>query len=162
MRFSGKTASGVVGAAVIAMATPFIGGWEGKRNHAYLDSIASPPIWTVCYGQTGPLAYEGAYYTDAQCLAMLRESVGRYYAAMDACLTNKATPVSVQASLLELGYNIGSGALCKSTAMRRANSGDYTGACDAVTMWVNAGGKQVKGLVNRRNASREMCLRDAG
>lgn len=160
MRFWGKTASGVVGAAVIAMATQFIMPWEGKRNHAYLDTIASPPVWTVCYGQTGPKAYEGAYYTDAECLDMLKESVAGYYSRMDACMTNKNIPVSVQASLLELGYNVGSSALCKSTAMRRANAGDYAGACDAVTMWVKAGGKTIKGLVNRRNASKEMCMQD--
>lgn len=160
MRFSGKTASGLVGAAVIAMATPFIGGWEGKRNYAYLDNIAKPPVWTVCYGQTGPLAYEGAYYTDGQCLDMLKRSVADYYASMQSCMSRKDVPVSVQASLLELGYNIGSGALCKSTAMRKANSGDYAGACDAVTSWVKAGGVTVKGLVNRRNASKEMCMKD--
>lgn len=162
MRFSGKTVSGVVGAAVIALATPFIAGWEGKRNHAYLDTIAHPPVWTVCYGETDhKYAYKGAYYTDAECLDMLQKSIGKYYDEMQKCLTNKATPVSVQASLLELGYNVGSGGLCGSTAMRKANAGDYVGACEAVTMWVKANGITVRGLVNRRNASKEMCLRDA-
>lgn len=160
MRFSGKTVSAISGAAVIALATPFIAGWEGKRNHAYLDSIASPPVWTVCYGQTGPKAYKGAYYTDVECLDMLKESVAGYYDRMQACLTNKSVPVSVQASLLELGYNIGSSALCKSTALQKANAKDYAGACAAVEMWVKAGGLTVRGLVNRRNASREMCERD--
>ena len=155
-----KPVAGVAGAAVIAMATQFIMPWEGKRNHAYLDTIASPAVWTVCYGQTGPKAYKGAYYTDAECLDMLQESVGKYYAEMDKCLTNKSTPVSVQASMLELGYNVGTGALCKSTMMRLANAGEYKAACGELDKWVKAGGKTINGLVNRRNASKEMCMQD--
>lgn len=152
-----KFVAGGVGAAVIAMATSFIMPWEGKMNHAYIPIPGDVP--TICYGSTIGVKI-GDYKTDAECLDLLKKEVGEYYARMDACLTNKSTPVSVQASLLELGYNVGTGALCKSTAMRRANAGDYSGACDAVTMWVKAGGKTIKGLVNRRNASKEMCMKD--
>lgn len=160
MRLSGKLLKGATAAAVIALSTPFIMGWEGKRNHAYLDTIASPPVWTVCYGQTGPKAYEGAYYTDRECEDMLRQEVGDFYQRIAACMTNPDIPVSVQASLLELAYNTGSSAVCKSTAMRKANAGDYTGACAELDRWVKAGGRTIRGLVNRRNASQEMCERD--
>lgn len=162
MRSSGKgKAGGVLGAAaVMLLATPFIAGWEGKRNEAYLDRIASPPVWTVCYGETDPkFAYKGAKYTDKQCTDMLYNSVSKYYERLAGCMS-AAVPVSVQASLLELAYNAGTGAACGSTAMRQANAGNYAAACDAVTMWVKAGGKTIKGLVNRRNASRDMCMRD--
>ena len=159
MRFSGKTVSGGVAAAVIALATPFIIDWEGKRNFAYLDRIANPPVWTVCYGQTGPKAFNGAYYTDKQCEDMLMQEVGEFYQRIAACV-KPDVPVSVQASLLELAYNVGSGAVCNSTAMRKANAGDYDGACAELDRWVNSGGERVKGLVNRRNASQEMCERD--
>ena len=160
MRLSGTVVKGGIAAAVIALSTPFIAGWEGKRNHAYLDTIASPPVWTVCYGQTGPKAYKGAYYTDKECEDMLRQEVGEFYQRIAACMTNPNIPVSLQASLLELAYNAGSSAVCKSTAMRKANAGDYTGACDELDRWVKAGGKTIRGLVNRRNASQEMCGRD--
>lgn len=156
MRFSVKAASA---AAVIALATPFIAKWEGKRNEAYLDTIAKPPVWTVCYGQTGPKAYRGAKYTDKECEEMLRQEVGEKYQQLAACI-QPHVPVSVQAALLELAYNVGAGAVCKSTALRLANAKDYAGACAAVEMWVKAGGVTVRGLVNRRNASREMCERD--
>lgn len=160
MRLSGKAVSGGIAAAVIALATPFIATWEGKRNYAYLDTIARPAVWTVCYGQTGPKAYHGAYYTDKECADMLRQEVGEFYQRIAACMTNPNIPVSVQASLLELAYNAGSSAVCQSTAMRKANAGDYRGACDELDRWVKAGGNTVRGLVNRRNASQEMCERD--
>lgn len=156
MRFLGKAASGVVGAAVVAMATQFIMPWEGKRNDAYLDIVGVP---TICYGSTKGVKM-GDYKTDAECMELLKREVGEFYAKMDACLTNKNTPVSVQASMLELGYNVGSGALCKSTMMRLANAGDYAAACAELDRWVKAGGKTIKGLVNRRNASEEMCMKD--
>lgn len=159
MRLSAKAVSGGVGAAVIALSLPFIGQWEGKRNHAYLDTIASPSVWTVCYGQTGPLAYQGAYYTDAECEDILRQSVGEYYARIEPCMTREI-PVSVQASLLELAYNVGTSGVCNSTAMRLANEGRFEAACQQLLRWVNAGGERIRGLVNRRNASLEMCMAD--
>lgn len=153
-------AKGGVGAAVVAMALPFLMQWEGKRNHAYLDTIANPPVWTVCYGQTGPKAYKGAYYTDAQCMDMLEEEVWKFYNRLDPMMTNRSIPRSVQFGLLELMYNIGDGNMRSSTILRLANEGRYKDACRQLDRWVNAGGKKIKGLVNRRNASREMCMKD--
>jgi lysozyme len=46
---------------------------------------------------------------------------------------------------------------------RRALAGDLRGACDALLMWTKARGNGrlvvVRGLVNRRNAERALCLR---
>lgn len=156
----GKSKS-VIAAAVIALATPFVATWEGKENEAYLDTIPKPPVWTVCYGETDPaVAYKGARYTDSECVDMLRKSVAKYYARIETCMTRDDIPVSVQASLLELAYNAGTTGVCTSTAMRKANAGDYRGACAELDKWVKSGGKTIKGLVNRRNASQDMCQRD--
>lgn len=157
---SSAKAKGVIGAAVVAMTIPFLAQWEGKRNHAYLDTIASPPVWTVCYGQTGPKAYKGAYYTDAECMEMLEEEVWGFYNRLDLMMTNRNIPKSVQFGLLELMYNVGDGQMRKSTILRLANEARYKDACLQLDRWVNAGGKKIKGLVNRRNASREMCMKD--
>lgn len=158
---SSTKAKGVAGAAVIALVLPFLATWEGKRNEAYLDTIASPPVWTVCYGETDKsVAFKGARYTDAQCLGMLRNRVTDFYAVMLKHAVVDKIPISVQASMLELLYNIGEGQFRTSTILRLANAGDYIGACRELDKWVKAGGKTIKGLVNRRNASEEMCLRD--
>lgn len=153
-------ASGGVAAAVVALAIPFLMQWEGKRNYAYLDTIANPPVWTVCYGQTGPRAYEGAYYTDAECMEMLTAEVWKFYNRMDPMMTNREIPVSVQFGLLELMYNVGDGNFRTSTILRLANEGKYREACLQLDRWVKAGGVTVRGLVNRRNASEEMCMKD--
>lgn len=152
---AGVTAAAALAAAVIAQATPFIKQWEGKRNYAYQDSVG---VWTICYGSTKGVK-RGDYKTDAECEALLKEEVGAFYARMDPCMDD-AVPVSVQASLLELGYNVGTAAACKSTIVRKANAGAYWEACAELDRWVKASGRTLKGLVNRRNASQEMCVRD--
>lgn len=53
-------------------------------------------------------------------------------------------------ALVSLAYNIGSGAFAKSTLLKKLNAGDYKGAADQFDVWVNAGGKRMQGLVNRR------------
>lgn len=146
---------------MIAMTVAFLMPWEGKRNEAYLDTIASPPVWTVCYGETNPkYAFKGARYSDDQCLEMLKDRTASFYADMSSVAKVDVIPASVQASMLELLYNVGQSQFNKSTMLRKANSGDYAGACSELDRWVKAGGNTIKGLVNRRNASEEMCRKD--
>lgn len=158
MRIRNKRAAAIggVGAAVIALATPFIAGWEGKRNYAYIPIPGDVP--TICYGSTAGVKI-GDYKTDAECEALLRAEVGEFYARVDPCVSDDV-PVSVQASILEMAYNVGTGAACRSTMVRLANAGDYRAACAELDKWVRAQGRTVRGLVNRRNASQVMCERD--
>lgn len=158
MRLSAKSKTvGGVAAAVIALSSSFIAPWEGKRNYAYIPIPGDVP--TICYGSTSGVKM-GDYKTDAECLALFQKEVGEFYAKIEHCMTNKAIPVSVQASMLELAYNVGTGAACKSTMFKLANAGKYRAACEELGKWVKAGGRVVNGLVTRRNASKAMCVRD--
>jgi len=142
--------SGAIAAAVIVTATPFIAKWEGLETTAYKDIVGVP---TVCYGETRGVKM-GDHYTKEQCLAMLQDGVSDFYAKLQPCMTNPNIPVGVQASMLELGYNVGVSAVCKSTMMKLANQGKYKESCDELGKWVKAGGKTVKGLENRRADSK--------
>lgn len=150
-----KVATGVA-AVVIATATPFIAKWEGLETEAYRDIVGIP---TVCYGETRGVKI-GDTYTKEQCLAMLKIGVEEFYAKLEPCMTNKNIPVGIQASLLELGYNVGAGTVCKSTMMQLANAGRYKEACQQLDKWVKAGGKTVAGLKNRRAESKiQLCMK---
>jgi lysozyme len=143
-------------AVVIATTTPFIAKWEGLETTAYRDIVGVP---TVCYGETRGVKM-GDTYTKEQCMDMLKVAVGEYYTKIQPCMTNKDIPVGVQASLLELAYNVGTGATCKSTMMRLANQGKYKEACKELDKWVKAGGQTVRGLQNRRADSKiNLCLK---
>lgn len=156
-RVSKRIAGSIAGSAIaLATAVSFIGGWEGKENQAYLDRIASPPVWTVCHGETkgvGP----GDYYTDAQCSEMLEEEILSYERGLDRCL-KADVPVGAKIAFVSWTYNVGVGAACRSTLVRKANAGDLVGACNELPRWNRAGGKVIRGLTNRRVSERAMCL----
>jgi len=151
-----KKVSGVVAAAVIATATPFVAKWEGVETKAYKDIVGVP---TVCYGETRGVKM-GDTYTKEQCVAMLQVGLMEFYADLQVCMTNQNIPIGVQASLLELSYNVGTGAVCKSNMMKLANQGKYKEACNELGKWVKAGGRTVKGLENRRADSKvTLCMK---
>lgn len=150
-----KITAGVT-AAIIALSTPFIAKWEGLETTAYRDIVGVP---TVCYGETRGVKM-GDKYTPEQCYKKLEAAVGDYYRDLQPYMTNKDMPVGVQASLVELAYNVGVGAAGNSTMMRLANQGRYKEACNQLSKWVKAGGKTVKGLENRRTESKiALCMR---
>jgi lysozyme len=59
---------------------------------------------------------------------------------------------------VSLTYNIGSGAFCRSTLVRKLNAQDYTGACKEILRWNKAGGRVLNGLTKRRPADYNTCM----
>lgn len=153
------------GLGVVAMVATYLAGpWEGKENLAYYDRLGK--VWTVCYGETLNVK-KGDQFSDKECLEKLYTRLERdYRKPLSKCITNFiAAPISLQASLLDAGYNVGVSAICRSTAAKRTMAKDYRGACEAVTRFNRAGGKVVEGLKRRReygDANRigelELCL----
>lgn len=150
-----KRTVGMVAGGGIAMASAIglIGQWEGLRTEAYRDVVG---VWTVCYGETKGVQ-PGDSYSKAECDDMLAEEIASYEAQLDRCLTGPV-PVGMKIALISWTYNVGAGAACKSTLVRKANAGDLVGACNELPRWNRAGGRVWAGLVNRRGAERSMCL----
>jgi GH24 family phage-related lysozyme (muramidase) len=83
-----------------------------------------------------------------------------FYSEISLCISNPNIPAGVQASLLELAFNVGSRPVCRSTMMRLANAGQYRAACEELHRWGRAGGKRIRGLQNRRaDSKRVLCLK---
>jgi len=55
-------------------------------------------------------------------------------------------------ALVSFTFNLGSGALQRSTLRSKLNRKDYAGASREFSRWVWAGGRRLKGLVRRRHA----------
>lgn len=143
--------------ALMAAAVALVGAWEGLRTVAYPDKLAYG-IPTVCFGETRGVKL-GDRYTVEECKVMLGEALVEFEAGMRKCLKSpEAIPAKSYVAFLSLSYNIGTGAFCGSTVARRANAGDIKAACEAISMWNKAGGRVVKGLVNRRAEERKICL----
>ncbi len=143
----------------LAAAITFIGGWEGLRTEAYRDVVG---VWTVCYGETSGVRAQDRY-SEVECDEKLALQITRYEAALDKCLRVQV-PLGMKIALVSWTYNVGAGAACSSTLVRKANAGDLAGACDELKRWNKAGGRVWRGLTRRRFSEMEMChaaLRDA-
>lgn len=151
---SKKVASGVV-AAAIAIAVPIVASFEGLWTTAKPDRLAYN-IPTVCYGETEGVKI-GDTYTKSQCQEMLAKKLPRYAAEVDKCIKVTISD-KTRAAFISFAYNVGTSGFCKSTAARKLNAGDTRGACDALMAWNRAGGRVVRGLINRRTAERKICL----
>jgi len=144
----------LVGGGAMAIAVPFVADWEGLRTSAYLDPVNVP---TICYGHTQGV-YIGQEIDRKKCDEMLKEELGEYMAAVDNAVT-VPLPDTRLAALASFAYNVGIGNFRRSTLLRKLNAGDTAGACDELRRWVYAKGKKLRGLVRRREAERELCLR---
>ena len=61
-------------------------------------------------------------------------------------------------ALVSFSFNVGLGTLQRSTLRQKHNRGDYEGAADEFLKYTKAGGKVLKGLVNRRSDERALYL----
>jgi lysozyme len=145
---------------------------SGKQYlKVYLDIVG---VATACDGIT---TYKGKplprnhTFTEAQCTAMLEEELVKHAQGVMSCSPGLALSPSIltekrregpRFASVSLAYNIGIGGYCNSTARRRFNAGDYAGGCEAITWFNKAGGRVVRGLVNRRNKEAKVCREGLG
>jgi lysozyme len=104
----------------------------------------------------------GMIWTREQATEGLRRELAECEAAVSRLVTVDINQHQFDA-LVSFSYNCGTGALGKSTLLKRLNAGDYQGAAAAFAMWDKAkvGGKMttLRGLTRRRAAERELFLR---
>ncbi|QXI40426.1 lysozyme [Pseudomonas xantholysinigenes] len=141
-----------VAAGSLAMATVLVSHFEGRSLVAYIDPVGIP---TICYGSTAGVKL-GQTKTPEECQALLAGELGQACASVDR-LVRVQLPPARRAALCSFVYNAGANAFATSTMLRKLNAGDARGACAQLDRWVYAGGKQLGGLVKRRQAERELC-----
>lgn len=150
-----KTLAGVVGAGAAAILLVLVPQWEGTRQTAYRDIVG---VWTICTGDTANVR-PGQVASKAECEARLERQLIAHAEPVLACTPSLRGHPDQLAAATSLAYNIGTGAYCRSTVDRRFDAGDWRGACDAFLAWRFAGGREIRGLLNRRRAERDICLR---
>lgn len=150
--------AGCVGAACAALLTATVTTWEsGGKDHlvAYPDIVG---VWTICHGETKGVK-RGQTETKEGCALRLDTRLAKDFApAVLACTPALRGRDYQLAAAISLAYNIGTPAYCRSTVDRRFDAKNWRGGCDAFLMWNKAGGKPVRGLTNRRQAERKLCL----
>ncbi|MBS7698786.1 MULTISPECIES: lysozyme [unclassified Chelatococcus] len=134
----------------------FIKRWEGKRLTAYLDSVG---VLTIGYGHTSkagpPTVTKGMTITDAEAERILRADLAKFERNVERLVKVPLSDFQF-ATLVSLDFN--TGALAKSTLLKKLNRGDYNAVPGELMKWVKGKdpktGKKVTigGLVNRRAA----------
>ncbi|MEM9421093.1 MAG: lysozyme [Pseudomonadota bacterium] len=134
--------------------------FEGLRLEAYYDDVG---VLTIGWGHTGSDVFEGQVITEPQAEDLLAKDLQRFESGVNGSVKVRITQ-SMFDALVSFSYNVGVGALKKSTALKRLNKGDYEGAAEALTWWNKGrvGGQLVvlRGLQIRRSAEAALFLRD--
>lgn len=133
--------------------------FEGLRLEAYLDSAS---IATIGFGSikypNGNKVKLGDKITKAQAKEYKLHDLKEFVSTVNTYVKVPLTQNQYDA-LVSLSYNIGSSAFKNSTLLNKLNSGDYKGAAEQFLVWNKVNSKRVQGLVNRREAERNLFLK---
>lgn len=155
------TLTAIVGAVAATSLLATVPKHEGLELKAYRD-IAG--VVTICNGDTKNVRM-GMVETPAGCQRRLEAQLVAHAKPVMDCTPTLAEPGRdwQRAAAVSLAYNIGVGAWCRSTADKRFDARDWRGGCDAFLSWskarVNGQLRTVKGLLNRREDERRICLK---
>ena len=132
--------------------------FEGKRLVAYDDGVG---VWTIGFGTikypNGVRVEKGDTCTLDQAKEYMRHDLIEFEHTVNSSVKVPLNQNQFDA-LVSLAYNIGSNAFKSSTLVKKLNTGDYQGAADQFNVWINAGGKRMQGLVNRRDKEKLLFL----
>ena len=95
--------------------------------------------------------------THGQAEAYLQDDLAQAARDVDR-LCRVPLTINHRAALVSFVYNLGAGALGRSTLLRVLNGENYADAAAQFDLWVMAGGKKLNGLVRRRAAEKALFL----
>lgn len=132
------------------------------------NNLSGSP-WTIGWGSTGldpfskdadgkhlPIGPSTAW-TQAQADEAQESHLAETCSSVEKLLKRQVTDNQF-AALVSFAYNCGVGNLKTSTLLKKLNSGDARGAADEFLKWTKAQGKELPGLVRRREAERRLFL----
>lgn len=129
---------------------------EGCRLEPYKCSAG---VWTSGIGHTAGVK-PGKSITERQAADNLISDVLLVEKRLDACLSVRP-PQNVWDALVSLSFNVGTGAICRSTMVAFVNRQQWWQACDQLPRWIYVNGVRSTGLENRRMRERDWCLKGA-
>lgn len=145
----------IVGLSAASTLGYFVPDMEGMILRGYKDPVG---IVTACAGHTAT-AVLGKPYTRAECQILLDQDLAIHAEGVMSCVKVPIT-AGQRAAFVSFAYNVGVGAFCKSTLVKRVNAGEGIAACSELSRWTTAKGKVYIGLVKRRAAERVICESD--
>lgn len=132
---------------------------EGFRDKAYIPVPGDVP--TIGHGttryETGQPVRMGDRVTPERARILLQNDASAFARAVQRC-----APVPMHQhefdAFTSLAYNVGEGAFCRSTLVRKLAAGDYAGACREILKWDKFQGQPLRGLTLRRQKEYQLCI----
>lgn len=128
--------------------------FEGFRAKPYVCPAGK---WTIGYGHTNGVNADTRPVTEEEAEMLLREDLMAITNVLNRILPESLTQNQFD-SICSFCYNLGFGAFMVSTLYRviKSNPNDYERIRKEFGRWVNAGGRQLPGLVERRKAEADL------
>jgi GH24 family phage-related lysozyme (muramidase) len=128
--------------------------WEGCRLSAYPDPASGADPWTIGYGHTGAGVVPGLTISQEQAEAWLKQDAAEAAGAVARLLINVTLTARQRDALISFCFNVGAGALERSTLRKRLRAGDSTDVVirQELPRWHKGPNGPVEGLKRRRAA----------
>ena len=131
--------------------------FEGCFLNAYL---CPAKVWTIGYGSTkyqnGKPVKQGDKITQQEAETLLSDTLDEFSKGVSKLIKVELNDNQFSA-LVSFAFNLGTGALSKSTLLKKVNANPNDKTIENEFMrWVSAGGKRLNGLVRRRTAESKL------
>lgn len=148
------------GAALVGLLTQE--GYSEKAERPLFDDVPTVGFGTTTHTDGSPVKL-GEAIDPVQAVARAARDVERIEKGIKGCLSVPLHQHEYDA-IVHFGYNIGTGAFCTSTLVKKLNALDYPGACAEMSRWVFQNKRDCRldenncaGLPKRRAVERGVC-----
>ncbi len=146
----------LAGLSLSAAALVSLAVYEDYREEAYIPVPGDVP--TIGFGETQGVKL-GDKTTPVRALVQLMQSADAHARGVKKCLGEDTALYQHEFdAYVSLTYNIGVGAFCRSSIPVKVKAGRYEDACKTILLYNRAGGKVLRGLVNRREKEYAQCI----
>lgn len=128
--------------------------FEGFRAAPYQCQAG---VWTIGYGHTKGVKKETLLVTESEANTLLAADLSATERSIARLVYKPLTQPQFDA-LCSFTFNLGGGALQRSSLRMALNRGDYESAANQFLRWTWAGGVKRAGLLHRRKAERALFL----
>lgn len=128
---------------------------EGYRDTAYIP-VPGDRI-TIGFGDTHNVQL-GDRTDPVRALIRLSEHTEQFQKDLKRCIGDIPLHQHEWDAIVAWAYNIGTGAACRSTLVKKAKQKDYAGMCAELLKWDRFNGRPLAGLTKRRQQEYRLCI----
>lgn len=128
---------------------------EGYKDKAYIPVKGDVP--TIGFGDTQGVQ-PGDKTDPIRALIKLGQHTENFQRQLRECMGDVPMYQHEWDAIVSWAYNVGTGAACKSTLVRKLKARDYAGACAELLRWDRFKGKPLPGLTKRRQDEYRQCM----